>query len=109
MIRSLDIVASEFGVAVEELVVWIDRRWIQPVRCGEELTFDDADLARLRMILDFSRDLAIDQETMPIVLGLLDRLYATRVQLRMVLEAVAELPDPVRTSMIKRFGGEPGQ
>ncbi len=90
----LEAYAAEYGVAVEELTVWVERRWVLPGRSGADLFFSEADRARLRMIVEFRRDLALDDEVMPVVLDLIDRLHATRAQLRTVLEAVAELPPP---------------
>ena len=109
MDRSLDHVATEIGVAVEDLTGWVERRWVLPSRQGAELAFDEVDLARIRMILDFHRDLAIDDEAMPIVLDLLDRLHAARVQLRAVLQGVAELPESGQTAVLRRMRGETGQ
>ena len=109
MNRSLHYVATEIGVTVEDLTGWIERRWVLPVRSGKTLAFDDADRARIRMILDFHRDLAIDDEAMPVVLDLLDRLHATRAQLRAVLQGVAGLPESAQTMVFKRIRGEAEQ
>ncbi|MDB5396101.1 MAG: hypothetical protein JWM91_3607 [Rhodospirillales bacterium] len=109
MNRRLHQVAAEIGVTVEELSVWIERRWVLPSRSGADLAFDDADRARIRMILDFHRDLAIDDEAMPVVLDLLDRLHAARAQLRAVLQGVAELPDVPRGAVLRRLNGETTQ
>lgn len=109
MNRSLHVVATEIGVTVEDLTGWIERRWVLPVRSGKNLTFDEADRARIRMILDFHRDLAIDDEAMPVVLDLVDRLHAARARLRAVLEAVAELPEPAQSQILRKIQGEPEQ
>jgi chaperone modulatory protein CbpM len=109
MNRSLDYVATEIGVTVEDLSGWVERRWVLPVRSGKTLAFDDADRARIRMILDFHRDLAIDDEAMPVVLDLLDRLHATRAQLRAVLQGVADLPESAQTLVFKKMRGEAEQ
>ena len=58
------------------------------------------------MILDFHRDLAIDDEAMPVVLDLLDRLHAARAQLRVLLQGVAELPEPAQSAILRRMQGE---
>ena len=107
MNRTLHLVAAEIGVTVEDLSVWIVRRWVLPSRSGTELAFDDADRARIRMILDFHRDLAIDDEAMPVVLDLIDRLHAARAQLRHVLQGIADLPDASREMVLQHLTGEP--
>jgi chaperone modulatory protein CbpM len=106
MNRTLHDVAAEIGVTVEDLSVWVERRWVLPTRCDDDLAFDEADRARIRMILDFHRDLAIDDEAMPVVLDLLDRLHAARAKLRDVLQGVAELPEDERTTLLGRLKGE---
>jgi chaperone modulatory protein CbpM len=105
MNRTLDNVAAEIGVTVEDLSIWIERRWVLPSRSGAHIAFDAADRARIRMILDFHRDLAIDDEAMPVVLDLIDRLHATRAQLRSVLQAVSELPEPEKEALLQRLMG----
>jgi chaperone modulatory protein CbpM len=106
MNRSLHYVATEVGVTVEDLTGWVERRWVLPVRSGQDFAFDDADRARIRMILDFHRDLAIDDEAMPVVLDLIDRLHAARAQLRAVLQGVAELSEPAQSAVLRRMQGE---
>src|SRR5471032_2174532 len=99
--NSIAHVATELGVTVEELTVWVERRWVLPVRQGRELTFDAADLARIRMIMDFHDDLAIDDEAMPVVLDLIDRLHSARVELTDVVTAIAELPESEQASILR--------
>jgi chaperone modulatory protein CbpM len=70
------------------------------------LVFTEADRARLRMIVEFTHDLAIEEETMPVVLDLVDRLHAARAQLRTLADAVAELPQPHRAAVLRRLTGE---
>jgi len=109
MNRSLHYVAAEIGVTAEDISGWIERRWVLPARSGDKPAFDDADRARIRMILDFHRDLAIDDEAMPVVLDLVDRLHAARAQLRTLLEAVAGLPEPEQTVILRKVRGETEQ
>jgi chaperone modulatory protein CbpM len=103
MTRSLLSVAAEVGVAAEELTVWIERSWVRPASGGRDAAFDAADLARARLIADFHRDLAIDDEAMPVVLDLIDRLHATRERLRRVLLVVAQLPPAARDDALRRL------
>ncbi|MBI3452800.1 MAG: hypothetical protein HY057_08260, partial [Rhodospirillales bacterium] len=47
--------------------------------------------------------LAIDDEAMPVILGLIDRLYETRRRLRAILLAVADLPEKWRDTVLRRL------
>jgi chaperone modulatory protein CbpM len=103
--NGLDRYAVEFGVTVEQLSLWVERQWILPAQYGGKILFDDADKARLKMIVEFHRDLDIDDETMPVVLGLIDRLHATRARVSNLLQALADLPEPQRTVISLRIRG----
>ncbi len=103
---SLVSVATEVGIAAEDLTVWVERRWVRPAGGGSEVSFDAADLARVRLIADFHHDLAIDDEAMPVVLDLIDRLHAARGYLRRVLQVVADLPPPARDAVLRRLAEE---
>jgi chaperone modulatory protein CbpM len=103
MMSRLEPIAVEFGVSAADLTIWIERRWISPSYVEADVFFDEADRARLRMIIEFRRDLEIDDDTMPVVLDLIDRLYATRAQLRAVLEGVATLPSAEQVAVLRRI------
>ena len=78
MYSSLRYVAAEIGVTVEDLTGGLSaagccrlaRGGTRLRRCGSRAHSDDPG--------HFHRDLAIDDEAMPVVLDLLDRLYAAR-------------------------------
>lgn len=73
------------GLTEAELTMFVGAAWVRPsVRQGETV-FSDADLARIRLIQDL-RQLRVE-ETLPLVLSLLDQLYATRRALRRAIEA----------------------
>lgn len=91
-----------------ELVSWIERGWIVPAEeSDEEPVLSDLDVARATLICDLRRDLAVEEETVPLVLALLDQVYALRRRLNVLTDAVMEQPDEVRRSileMVKRHG-----
>jgi chaperone modulatory protein CbpM len=105
MTRRLERLAIESGATAAELTVWIERQWLRPDSQGGEIAFNDADRARLAMIVEFRRDLSIDDEAMPVVLDLVDRLHAARAQLRSLLEAVAGLPPAQQDLFLRQLGG----
>jgi chaperone modulatory protein CbpM len=104
MSDALRAIAAEHGLAADELTVWIERRWLRPEHAGAKLELNQADRARIAMILEFRRDMAIDDEAMPVVLDLLDRLHAARAYIRSMIEALAGLPASERNAMLSRFG-----
>jgi chaperone modulatory protein CbpM len=84
-----------------ELTHWIELGWVQPQRqAGVEPTFSDLDVARVCLICDLRRDLAVEEETMPLVLSLLDQLYAMRRQMKALQGALQQQPDDVRRAIM---------
>jgi len=88
-----------------ELTSWVVRGWVQPERNDPEQgeaawEFLEIDVARVRLIHDLHRTMAINEETMPLVLSLLDQVYALRGTVRDLLRALETQPPDVRTSVL---------
>ena len=76
-----------------ELVAWVERGWVQPEAGVAGWEFLAIDLARVRLIHDLRRRLEVAEDTMPLVLSLLDQVYELRARLREALAAIeAEAP-----------------
>ena len=100
----LDDLARRFaGLERAELARWVERRWIVPERQGEAgvetLVFREVDVARVELILDLRREFAIDEEALPLVLGLLDQVYSLRRQMRRLCEAIECQPGDIRDAI----------
>jgi chaperone modulatory protein CbpM len=87
------------GVRAAELRSWIEAGWIRPERGRGGYVFHEIDIARVRLVRDLRRDLAIDREAVPVVLHLLDQLYEMRRRLRALDAAIAAQPAPVRRTL----------
>lgn len=87
------------GVAEAEITRWVDLTWLRPDGAPGRWVFHEVDIARVRLIAEL-RDLRMDEEAMPVVLSLLDQLYATRRRMRLLQQAVDDTaPDAVRTRL----------
>ncbi|MBM3540315.1 MAG: hypothetical protein FJX55_21145, partial [Alphaproteobacteria bacterium] len=80
--KALADLVVELDCPREELVLWVERRWVLPLQQDGDFVFSEADIARVQMIIDLRRDMGIDDEAMPVVLDLLDKLYGVRRQMR---------------------------
>ena len=86
------------------LTAWVERGWIR-VDSGEtDPEFGDADIARVRLIHDLRTLMRIEDETIPVVLSLLDQVYDLRSKLRAVMRAVEAQPEPVRRAILEAVG-----
>lgn len=99
MITIETVIRTIAGVRETELRAWIEEGWVRPERSRGVLVFREIDVARVRLIHDLRRDLAIGDEALPVVLNLLDQLYAMRRRLRAVSEALAAQPPAVRRTL----------
>ena len=92
-------------VEVAEIETWVRLSWLNPAGEPGRWLFAEMDVARVRMIAEL-RTLRIDEEAMPVVLSLLDQLYATRRDLRSLLEALHQAAPPdIRTAVMSRLTG----
>ena len=99
MLVSFEEVIAEIEVGPGELTAWIERSWILPMEREGAYFFDEADLARARLILELHRDLEVNEEAMPVVLQLLDQVYSLRRALADLNAAIKVLPEDARAEL----------
>ncbi len=87
------------GVAEAEITRWVELTWLRPDGSPGGWVFHEVDVARVRLIAEL-RELHMDEDAMPVVLSLLDQLYATRRRMKLLQQAVDEAaPDAVRARL----------
>lgn len=95
------------GLTEEDLRRWLAEDWVRPPRGDAGPQFRAIDVARVRLIRELHAELEVEEPTVPIVLSLLDQLYATRRQLRMVIESLdAATRAHLAESLARRFDSE---
>jgi chaperone modulatory protein CbpM len=99
MIGSDELLRRFAGLDRAELVRWIENRWIVPDETGGGWLFHEVDIARVELILDISREFAVDDEVMPLVLGLIDQVYSLRRQMRRLCDALERQPSDIRDAI----------
>jgi chaperone modulatory protein CbpM len=104
-----DALLRQIGVLeAAELSRWIDSGWVRPEGEHGQWLFHEVDVARVRLIIEIRRDLAIEEDTVPVVLGLLDQLYGLRRELGALCGAIGEQPDSVRQAIAAALAGRRG-
>ncbi len=88
-----------------ELHAWVERGWVRPEGTEPDWIFADIDIARVRLIRDFRHAMDVREETIPLVLSLLDQVYTLRGQMRALARAVQTQPEPVRTAILNAVRG----
>jgi chaperone modulatory protein CbpM len=87
------------GLDRRDLIRWVENRWVLPERRDQTWLFQEVDVARVELILEIRQEFAIDEEALPMVLGLLDQVYELRRQLRRVCDALAAQPSEVQAAV----------
>lgn len=103
MIGIGDLIRLVGGLQEAELRHWIAERWVRPEAASEGYIFREVDVARVRLIVELRHELAIDDEALPVVLQLLDQVYALRRRLRAMSEALDAQPAEVRAAVQARL------
>jgi chaperone modulatory protein CbpM len=86
-----------------ELTRWVENRWVLPERRNDTWIFHEVDVARVELIREIRDEFAVDDEALPLVLGLLDQVYELRRQLRRICDALAAQPPEVQAAIRRAF------
>jgi chaperone modulatory protein CbpM len=89
---------------LETLRDWVESGLVHGTG-GETLNFDDADVARVRLICELRYDMDVEEASLPLVMSLMDQLYDLRRSVRAISAAISEEPGEVRlriTSLARR-------
>jgi chaperone modulatory protein CbpM len=93
------VIALFRDLEIAELTAWVEAGWVQPERAGGGWVFHEIDVARVRLIYDLRREFAASEETVPVVLSLLDQVYELRCTLNAVLAAIRDQPPEVQQAV----------
>ncbi len=99
MMRATTIVALCDGLRETDLLTWVERGWVRP---DDGLSFQDADVARVRLIHELLFRMDMREDAIPLILSLLDQVYDLRGALHAVLGAIRDQPAPVRGAVTLR-------
>ena len=87
-------------LTLRDLRLWVREGWVRPVTGEHGPVFDEIDVARLRLLCDLRKDMALPADALPAVLTLIDQMHRTRRDLRRLTEALDEQPHEVRRAVI---------
>ena len=93
------VVARIERLTLRELRLWVREGWVRPAQGERGPVFDEIDVARLRLLCDLRKDMALPTDAMPTVLTLIDELHRTRRDLRRLADAFDEQPAEVRRAV----------
>jgi chaperone modulatory protein CbpM len=90
---TLDILCTRFArLTPDDLERWIAEGHVRGERAEGTLCFREIDVERVRLILELRDELEVNEAALPVVLSLLDQLYALRRRLRQLGVAEEDAP-----------------
>jgi chaperone modulatory protein CbpM len=104
MLASFEQVVLDIELEDAELTAWIEQKWVLPVERDGGYAFDEADVARVRLIAELRRDFGVNDEAIPVVLRLLDQVYSLRQTLDQLNQAIGALPEDARDLLRAELG-----
>jgi chaperone modulatory protein CbpM len=94
---TIDILCARFAaLRPEDLQRWIAEGHVRAEAASGTLCFREIDVERVRLILELRDDLAVNEEALPVVLSLLDQVYALRRRLKQLGVADDDAADAPR-------------
>lgn len=79
-------VAQELGIERQVLVRFVEEHWIIPSD-REHRAFDEEDFARSKLICALKREFGVNDESVPIILSLLDQMHYLQNQVKIILKS----------------------
>ncbi len=99
MIDETELIAVTRRLEVRVLHEWIDMGLVTPQRGEAGYLFDEMDVARVNLVCDLSFDMGVGQESLPIILSLIDQLHRARHSLRAFAAAIEAQPESVKVEI----------
>ena len=86
---------------------WVARGLLRPIGAIDAWTFEQVDVARVRLLAELASDIGLDDDTMEALVGLVDQIHTLRSQLSLLGQAIAEQPPETREAIaaaLQRLG-----
>ena len=71
------------GLRPQDVERWIGKSWVRADGAAESYALQEIDVARVRLIVELRDTMRVNEEALPVVLGLLDQLYEARLLRRL--------------------------
>ena len=86
---------------------WVARGVLRPRSEADAWVFEQVDVARARLLAELADDIGLDDDTVEVVVGLVDQVHTLRGQLGLLAQAIAEQPPATReaiAAVLQRLG-----
>jgi chaperone modulatory protein CbpM len=78
---------------------WVARGLLRPLGGGSTWTFEQIDVARVRLLAELGDDIGLDDDTVEAIVSLVDQVHTLRGQLELLGRAIAAQPPATREAI----------
>ncbi|KSV79594.1 hypothetical protein N185_00280 [Sinorhizobium sp. GW3] len=79
---------EHLDIEVKVLRIWVEQRWLMPQEADAGWLFEDADLARARLIQDLTGPMGVNDDGVDVAMQLLDQVHSLRGRLAVLMNAI---------------------
>ena len=95
------VIAAVTRLSQTRLSRFVQEEIVSPVLTETGPVYRDVDRVRLELLCELSDDFDMDEDTLGVVISLIDQLHSTRAELRRVLIAIEAESDDVRKRIVR--------
>ena len=95
-----ELLGAHSGLTTLRVERWVARGLLRPTPDGpESWSFEQVDIARVRLLAELGDDLGLDDDTIEAVIGLIDQVHTLRGQIDLLARAIADQPADSRAAI----------
>ncbi|MDP1839144.1 MAG: chaperone modulator CbpM [Reyranella sp.] len=94
-----DLLRLHGGLTTVHVERWVARGLLRPGGTADSWTFETVDVARTHLLVELTDDLGLDDETIAVVIDLVDQVHTLRGQLDVIAKAIADQPAATREAI----------
>lgn len=94
-----DLLQLHRGLTSVRVERWVSRGLLRPLGATDAWTFEQVDVARVRLLAELGDDIGLDEDTVEAIVGLVDHVHTLRGQLDLLAQAIAEQPAEAREAI----------
>jgi chaperone modulatory protein CbpM len=100
MMNQEEVLSRIASVSAVQLRIWVSEQWVKPAGGDAGPVFNDADIARIRLVSMLHNELEVGREAIPIILSLIDQVHDLREQMRIISRAIDVQPSEIRSKLL---------
>lgn len=109
MLNEREVLSKIASVSVFQLRIWVSEEWVRPARRGEDPVYNEADIARIRLVDLLHNQMQVNEEAIPIILSLIDQMHDLKEQMRLIASAISDQPDGVQRKILEAIREKPSR